>query len=165
MACGIAHPVTETPLQRAPETEKLQQISLGPQSLIRLWTRQQTTFRISPQRSRSSPPLLNPSPHTTFISPRSSHSSPPLLNPLPEPESSAYDPPVQPTIDESAIEGPTPQPVVVENQPLTFQIVEGTTERGKRKLIDSWGFSYTVKRQRLTATDWQCIVQPQVSYN
>ena len=82
-----------------------------------------------------------------------------------EPESSVYDPPVQPTIDESAIEGPTPQPVVVENQPLAFQIVEGASERGKRKLIDSWGFSYNVKRQRLTATDWQCTVRPQVSYN
>lgn len=81
-----------------------------------------------------------------------------------EPETSVSDPPVEPTIDESAIEGPTPQPVVTENQPLTFKIVEGASERGKRKLIDSWGFSYNVKRQRLTATDWQCTVRPQVSY-
>jgi len=57
-----------------------------------------------------------------------------------EPETSVSDPPVEPTIDESAIEGPTPQPVVTENQPLTFKIVEGASERGKRKLIDSWGF-------------------------
>ena len=77
-------------------------------------------------------------------------------------ESTVYDPPDQPTIDESAIQGPVPQPVEPENQPLTFQIVEGASERGKRKLIDSWGYSYNIKRQRLTGTDWQCTVRRKV---
>ncbi|KAL9977076.1 hypothetical protein ACROYT_G014441 [Oculina patagonica] len=54
-----------------------------------------------------------------------------------EPESLVYDPPVQPTFDESTIEGPTPQPVGVDYQLPTFQIVEGASERGKRKLINS----------------------------
>jgi len=40
--------------------------------------------------------------------------------------------------------------------------VEGASERGKRKLIDSWGYSYNVKRQHVKATDWQCTVRPMV---
>lgn len=64
-----------------------------------------------------------------------------------------------PTFDESTIKGPTPQVVEQVDQPLTFQIMEGASERGKRKLIDSCGFSYNVKRQRLEATDWQCTVR------
>lgn len=70
-----------------------------------------------------------------------------------------HEPPIQPTIDESTIEGPTPQAVEEVDQPLTFQIMESASERGKRKLIDSNGFSYNVKRQRLEATDWQCTVR------
>ena len=76
--------------------------------------------------------------------------------------STVHEPPIQPTIDESTIEGPTPQAVEEVDQPLTFQIMEGASERGKRKLIDSNGFSYNVKRQRLEATDWQCTVRPTV---
>ena len=64
--------------------------------------------------------------------------------------------PTQPTTDESTIEGPTPHSVEQADQTLTFQIMEGASERGKRKLIDSCGFSYNVKRQRLHSTDWQC---------
>ena len=73
--------------------------------------------------------------------------------------STVHEPPIQPTIDESTIEGPTPQAVEEVDQPLTFQIMESASERGKRKLIDSNGFSYNVKRQRLEATDWQCTVR------
>ena len=43
-------------------------------------------------------------------------------------------------------------------------LMEGASERGKRKLIDSNGFSYNVKRQRLEATDWQCTVRPTVIF-
>ena len=68
--------------------------------------------------------------------------------------STVHEPPIQPTIDESTIEGPTPQAVEEVDQPLTFQIMEGASEGGKRKLIDSNGFSYNVKRERLEATDW-----------
>ena len=77
-------------------------------------------------------------------------------------ESTVYDLPAQPSIEESTIEEPTPQPVEPVNLPRTFQIVEGASERGKRKLIDSWGYSYNVKRQRVNATDWQCTVRPMV---
>ena len=70
-----------------------------------------------------------------------------------------------PAIDESSINEPEPcPPAEPANQPLTFNVVDGATEKGKRKLIDSWGFSYNIKRQRITATDWQCSVRPKVSF-
>ena len=79
-------------------------------------------------------------------------------------EQSVHSPPAQrqPVIDESSIEGPVPVPVEPVNKPLAFEIVEGGSERGKRKLIDSWGYSYNVKRQRISATDWQCTVRQKV---
>ena len=77
-------------------------------------------------------------------------------------ESTVYEPPAQPALDESTIDDPTPNPVEAETEPLTFQFLEGGSERGKRKLIDNRGYSYNVKRQRVNATDWQCTVQPMV---
>ena len=80
-------------------------------------------------------------------------------------QSTVYDPPaqpVEPAIEESSIDGPLPVSVESVHQPLTFEIVEGDSERGKRKLIDSCGYSYNVKRQCVNATDWQCTVRPMV---
>lgn len=73
-------------------------------------------------------------------------------------ESTVYEPPAQPALDESTIDDPTPNPVEAETEPLTFQFLESSSERGKRKLIDNWGYSYNVKRKRVNATDWQCTV-------
>ena len=42
----------------------------------------------------------------------------------------------------------------------TFEIVEGGTVRGRRKLIDSFGYTYNVKRRRGNGTDWQCTARP-----
>jgi len=53
-------------------------------------------------------------------------------------QSTVYDPPAQPVIEDSSIEGPVPVPVEPVNQLLAFETVEGGSERGKRKLIDSW---------------------------
>ena len=48
-----------------------------------------------------------------------------------------------PAIDESSIYEPEPcPPAEPANQPLTFNVIDGATEKGKRKLIYSWGFSY-----------------------
>ena len=77
-------------------------------------------------------------------------------------ESTVYEPPAQPALDESTIDDPTPNPVEAETEPLTFQFLEGGSERGKRKLIDNRGYSYNVKRQRVNAKDWQCTVRPMV---
>lgn len=79
---------------------------------------------------------------------------------LPEPtlleaESTAVSP-VEPSIAE-------PHPLVenARQDPVTYEIE--STNKGKRKLIDSNGYSYNVKRQRPNATDWQCIVRPKVN--
>ena len=52
-------------------------------------------------------------------------------------ESTVYEPPAQPALDESTLDDPTPNPVEAETEPLTFQFLEGGSERGKRKLIDN----------------------------
>lgn len=78
--------------------------------------------------------------------------------------STVYEPAIQPTTDESTIEGPTPHSVEQADQTLAFQIMEDTSERGKRKFSDSCGFSYNVKRRRLDATHWQCTIRPTVRF-
>lgn len=45
------------------------------------------------------------------------------------------------------------------NSPLPWQIVEGGTNRGKKRLIDSAGYSYVVSKNRPTATDWVCSIR------
>ena len=52
-------------------------------------------------------------------------------------ESTVYEPPAQPALDESTLDDPTPNPAEAETEPLTFQFLEGGSERGKRKLIDN----------------------------
>ena len=41
----------------------------------------------------------------------------------------------------------------------TFQIVEGGTIRGKRKLTDSFGYSFNVKNRLGSTTTWQCTIR------
>ena len=76
-------------------------------------------------------------------------------------EESTFHSPKLSAIEESSIYESVPCPEAEpSNTALTFSIVEGATNRGKRKLIDS----YDVKRQRVKATDWQCTVRPLVRY-
>ena len=82
--------------------------------------------------------------------------------PLPavlEEESTVYDPPA--VHQESSLADPPPHAEMTRQAPVTYQIA--STIKGKRKLIDSNGYSYNVKRQRGEATDWQCIVRPKVN--
>lgn len=59
--------------------------------------------------------------------------------------STVYEPAIQPTTDESTIEGPTPHSVEQADQTLAFQIMEDASERGRGKFSDSCGFSYNVR--------------------
>ena len=78
-------------------------------------------------------------------------------------EESTFHSPELSAIEESSIYESVPCPEAEpSNTALTFSIMEGATNRGKRKLIDSYGYSYNVKRQRVKATDWQCTVRPLV---
>ena len=66
----------------------------------------------------------------------------------------SYEIPAQ--IEESSIQEPVVETEIIDEQPpaLTFEIVETCSKRGQKKLFDSWDYSYTVKRRRVTATDW-----------
>lgn len=39
---------------------------------------------------------------------------------------------------------------------VEYYMVDSGTERGKRKLVDSTGFSYTVKKQKNDHVLWRC---------
>ena len=41
-----------------------------------------------------------------------------------------------------------------------FKLVEDSTKRRRVKLVDSRGYTFNVKRRRVTATDWQCTSCP-----
>ncbi|XP_019628711.1 PREDICTED: uncharacterized protein LOC109473277 [Branchiostoma belcheri] len=48
---------------------------------------------------------------------------------------------------------------------LTYSLIEGGSKRGRKKLVDSHGFSYTVKRAREDShtTYWECAKRPKFS--
>lgn len=39
---------------------------------------------------------------------------------------------------------------------ISYRLIDGGTQRAKRMLIDSKGFTYTVKRQKGANTKWRC---------
>ncbi|XP_037553707.1 zinc finger protein 436 [Nematolebias whitei] len=45
------------------------------------------------------------------------------------------------------------------NQPVAFEVIEASSNRGKDKLVDREGFCYTVKRKSGAATYWWCCVR------
>ena len=63
--------------------------------------------------------------------------------------------------EEPSILEPVPEgepPLVTE--PVTFQLVERGTKRGKTSLVDSHGFTNNVHSRRPYATYWQCTMRP-----
>ena len=73
--------------------------------------------------------------------------------------STVYDPPA--VNEEPSLADPPPRAGNAYQAPVTYE--SESSNKGKRKLIDSNGYSYNVKRQRQNATDWQCIVRPKVN--
>ena len=63
-------------------------------------------------------------------------------------------------IEESSILEPLTEEEMIDEEPptVTFEVVENCSERGQKKLFDSRGYCYTVKRRRGTATDWTCTI-------
>ena len=69
-----------------------------------------------------------------------------------------------PIIDEP-MEASYPDPSIhsipeQESYRVTYQQIEGGTERAKTKLVDSDGYSYNIKQKRARVTYWQCTVRP-----
>lgn len=50
-------------------------------------------------------------------------------------------------------------PVDPDNTPVTYSVEEETSQRGKKKLLASDGFSFTVRLQRDESTYWWCSVR------
>ena len=68
-----------------------------------------------------------------------------------------YPAPARPdNLDESSIADPVPVDISTGAHVVTYQIVEDTSIRGKDKLFDSVGYSYTVKRRNGQSTTWRC---------
>ena len=65
-------------------------------------------------------------------------------------------------MDEDSIEDGLPGPVIADDQPLPvqYEVVESSTQRGNKKLVDSSGHSYTVKRRYSDDhAFWRCSVR------
>ena len=69
-----------------------------------------------------------------------------------------YPPPPRPdALTESSIADPEPLDITADaNIDRTYQIVTGTSTRGKDKAYDSVGYSYTIKRRTAKSTTWRC---------
>jgi hypothetical protein len=60
--------------------------------------------------------------------------------------------------EESTLVEPLPI-AITENESVTFSIINASTERGSSTLIDSRGYSYTIKRKTSVATSWRCSIR------
>ena len=64
--------------------------------------------------------------------------------------------------EESSLHDPTPAETM-SSFAVTYEIVENTSKRGRRKLKDSQGYSYTLQERRGLVTDWKCSIRPKVN--
>ena len=62
-------------------------------------------------------------------------------------------------IEESSIESVAPQDNNSFVEQEEFQVVESSSQRGKKKLVDGRGFTYTVKRETQKRILWRCSVR------
>ena len=64
--------------------------------------------------------------------------------------------------EESSLHDPTPAETL-SSFAVAYEIVENTSKRGRPKLKDSQGYSYTLQGWRGLVTDWQCSIRPKVN--
>ena len=67
--------------------------------------------------------------------------------------------PLPETLAEPSLEEPTIRETEPAAHEVTYEIVEEGSRQQHRKLIDSRGYSYNVKRRTKTAVIWQCTVR------
>ena len=99
----------------------------------------------------------------TFIDPEESHPDVESTR-IEHPEESQPDVENQYSTDheESSLHDPTPAETL-SSFAVTYEIVENTSKRGRPKLKDSQGYSYTLQGRRGLVTDWQCSIRPKVN--
>ena len=62
-------------------------------------------------------------------------------------------------IEESSLESIAPMDIASSDELEEFQVIEGSSQRGKKKLVDSKGYTYTVKRESAKSVLWRCSVR------
>ena len=62
-------------------------------------------------------------------------------------------------IEESFQESIAPMDFASSDELAEFQVIEESSQRGKKKLVDSKGYIYTVKRESAKSVLWRCPVQ------
>ncbi|XP_060554303.1 uncharacterized protein LOC132715331 isoform X2 [Ruditapes philippinarum] len=60
---------------------------------------------------------------------------------------------------ESSGEGPVMLGSVIEDTPVTYEILSGASQRGKDILTDSQGYTYNLKGRKKTSSTWRCSVR------
>ena len=99
----------------------------------------------------------------TFFDPEESHPNAESTR-IENPEESQPDVENQYSTDheESSLHDPT-QAETSSSFAVTYEIMENSSKRGRPKMIDSQGCSYTLHRRRGLVTDWQCSIRPKVN--
>ena len=57
----------------------------------------------------------------------------------------SYNVPV--TLQEESLENVAPRDVLIDDQPIKYEVIERSSQRGQIKLADSVGYTYTVKKR------------------
>ena len=73
-----------------------------------------------------------------------------------------FDQPAPPRLldlHETSVDDPAPQLIQEDEAEVTYKIVDESSIRGKTKLFDSLGYSYTIKRRTSQSTTWRCSIQ------
>lgn len=63
-----------------------------------------------------------------------------------------------PSVEVSVTEGIIPD-TIMEDEPVTYELVQGGTRRGGDLLVDTRGFTYTKKRPSKASTTWWCTIR------
>ena len=107
--------------------------------------------------------LESGAPELTFVDPEESQPDSESTR-IDSPEESQPDAENQYSTDheESSLHDPTPAETS-SSFAVTYEIVESSSKRGRPKLIDSQGYSYTLQRRRGLVTDWQCSIHRKVN--
>lgn len=59
----------------------------------------------------------------------------------------------------SSVEDPLPQEMSPLGDVVTYEKISSSSQRGRHKLIESTGYSYTLKRKTKAGVHWQCVVR------
>ncbi|KAK3858234.1 hypothetical protein Pcinc_035563 [Petrolisthes cinctipes] len=59
----------------------------------------------------------------------------------------------------SSVEDPPPKEMPPSGDVVTYEKINSSSQRGRHKLIESTGYSYTLKRETKVGVRWRCVVR------